>query len=77
MKNMHDYYESSDDDDPSRPAVTAVRLTCSCSGAGSCVWCKKMSGCTCEGQGTCRKCELEEEDGKQEDSDDDIVELCY
>lgn len=73
IKYMPDYYESSDDEDSKRKVVSvAPRLICSCSGDGSCLFCKKMRGCTCEGQGTCRLCELDEEKKQKEESDDDI-----
>ena len=49
IKYMPDYYESSDDEDSKRKVVSvAPRLICSCSGDGSCLFCKKMRGCTCD-----------------------------
>ena len=67
VRNMPDYYESSDDED-----VPPARTGCCCSGAGKCLFCKKMRGCTCEGQGTCRLCEMDQEKLEEEESDDDI-----
>jgi len=75
VKYMPDYYESSDDEDTNRKVVPAPRLICSCSGDGSCLFCKKMRGCTCEGQGTCRLCELDEEKKEQKEESDDDIEI--
>ena len=66
VRNIPDYYESSDDED-----LPPARAGCCCSGAGKCLFCKKMRGCTCEGQGTCRLCEMDKEK-EEEESDDDI-----
>ena len=75
VRNVPDYYESSDEDEP-RAALPSRKLTCTCAraGAGGCLWCKKMRGCTCEGQGTCRMCELEAGGSDSGDTDIEIIE---